>query len=62
MDELSKSTNLDSLLNCDSKLFKLNSSGNWDDIGTGRTSITRRSNSIESLNIVFKVGSDSKQI
>lgn len=37
----------------ETKLFKLNSGGNWDDEGTGKTSITR--GPTDALSITFKM-------
>jgi hypothetical protein len=44
----------------DTKLFKLNSTGNWDDVGTGKATITRNTSEIESIDIFLTMVTQPK--
>ena len=61
MQPSSESQQTQSLSNSDTKLFKLNSTGNWDDVGTGKATITRNTTPMNSLDILLNITNDLKE-
>lgn len=60
--ETSSNTQQDNTISdSDTKLFKLNSTGNWDDVGTGKATITRSTSEIESIDIFLTMITQPKE-